>query len=229
MRQVPRRNSWLPPARSSPRRCRDSPSSRPPTIPRIGFLGAANADGMGPPRSMRSGRDCATWVTSRAGTSLIEYRFAEGQYDRLPALAAELVRLKVDVIVTHSAPGALAAKQATATNPIPVVMTNVGDPVGSASSRASRVPAATSPATRFSSPSSRRNGSKCSRMRSRACAGWRSSSNPDSAANGASTSQAMEIAAKNLNVALLMFDARGPADLDGAFAAMAKEGSTRSR
>ena len=62
---------------------------------------------------------------------VIEYRFAGGQYDRLPDLAAELIRLKVDVIVTHSAPGALAAKQATAANPIPVVMTNVSDAVGS--------------------------------------------------------------------------------------------------
>ena len=46
---------------------------------------------------------------------VIEYRYAEGRYDRLPELAAELVRLKVDVIVTHAVPGALAAKQATAT------------------------------------------------------------------------------------------------------------------
>ena len=43
----------------------------------------------------------------------IEFRFAQGQYDRLPELAAELVRLKVDVIVTHSVPGTLAAKRAT--------------------------------------------------------------------------------------------------------------------
>ena len=46
---------------------------------------------------------------------VVEYRFAQGQYERLSELAAELVRLKVDVIVTHSAPGALAAKLATAT------------------------------------------------------------------------------------------------------------------
>jgi len=59
----------------------------------------------------------------------VEYRWAEGKYDRLPDLAAELVRLKVDVIVTHGTPGTLAAKQATAT--IPIVMTVVGDPVGS--------------------------------------------------------------------------------------------------
>ena len=48
------------------------------------------------------------------------YQFAEGDYDRLPALASELVTLKVDVIVTHGTPGARAAKQATSTTPIVV-------------------------------------------------------------------------------------------------------------
>jgi putative ABC transport system substrate-binding protein len=57
----------------------------------------------------------------------IEYRYAEGKLDRLPALAAELVRLKVDVIVTSSARGAVAAKNATGT--IPVVFVTAGDPV----------------------------------------------------------------------------------------------------
>ena len=57
----------------------------------------------------------------------VEYRWAEGRYDRLPELAAELVRLKVDVIVTHSTPGSQAAKQATST--IPIVVAAVGDPV----------------------------------------------------------------------------------------------------
>jgi putative ABC transport system substrate-binding protein len=46
----------------------------------------------------------------------IVYQFAEGDYDRLPALASELVTLKVDTIVTHSTPGARAAKQATSTS-----------------------------------------------------------------------------------------------------------------
>lgn len=56
-----------------------------------------------------------------------EYRYAEGRADRLPALAAELVRLKVDVIVTQSNVAALAAKHATQT--IPIVMAIAGDPV----------------------------------------------------------------------------------------------------
>lgn len=58
-----------------------------------------------------------------------EYRFAEGQLDRLPALASELVQLKVDVILAGSVPGALAAKNATGT--IPIVMVTTGDPVTS--------------------------------------------------------------------------------------------------
>jgi putative ABC transport system substrate-binding protein len=56
---------------------------------------------------------------------VIEYRWADGQYERLPALFAEMVRLNVDVIVTHGTPGALAAKQVT--NTIPIVMAVIGD------------------------------------------------------------------------------------------------------
>jgi ABC-type uncharacterized transport system substrate-binding protein len=58
---------------------------------------------------------------------VIEYRDAEGKYDRLPARAAELVALKVDVIVAADTPAALAAKQATRT--LPIVFIGAGDPV----------------------------------------------------------------------------------------------------
>jgi putative ABC transport system substrate-binding protein len=57
----------------------------------------------------------------------VEYRWADEKTDRLPALASELTRLKVDLIVTHSTAGARAAKQATKT--IPIVIAAVGDPV----------------------------------------------------------------------------------------------------
>jgi putative ABC transport system substrate-binding protein len=59
----------------------------------------------------------------------IEYRYAEGKADRLPFLAAELVGLKVDVIVSSSTPSVLAAKQAT--NTIPIVFVSIADPVAS--------------------------------------------------------------------------------------------------
>ncbi len=58
-----------------------------------------------------------------------EYRFAEGKFERLPALAAELVRLKVDIIVTSASAATLSSMKATKT--IPIVMTVDSDPVGS--------------------------------------------------------------------------------------------------
>jgi putative tryptophan/tyrosine transport system substrate-binding protein len=61
-------------------------------------------------------------------TFVIEYRSSDGRDERFPNLAADLVRLKVDLIVTRGTPAALAAKRATRT--IPVVMAGVGDPVG---------------------------------------------------------------------------------------------------
>src|SRR5215468_5291938 len=60
---------------------------------------------------------------------LIEYRYADGKVDRLPALAAELLNLKVDVIVTAGPAVTRAAKQATAK--VPIVMASDDDPVGS--------------------------------------------------------------------------------------------------
>src|SRR5262245_23830982 len=60
---------------------------------------------------------------------ILEYRFAEGKVDRFPELIAELIQLKVDIIVTGGGPQTRAAKQATTT--IPIVMVNVGNPVGS--------------------------------------------------------------------------------------------------
>jgi putative ABC transport system substrate-binding protein len=59
---------------------------------------------------------------------LIEYRWAEGKYDRFPALIGELLALKVAVIVTAGTPATLAVKKATTS--VPLVMLAVGDPVG---------------------------------------------------------------------------------------------------
>jgi putative ABC transport system substrate-binding protein len=67
------------------------------------------------------------WTEGRSVT--IEYRWAEGRSERFAQIAAEFVRLKVDVIVTHNTPPALAAKRATSV--IPIVFATAGDPVGS--------------------------------------------------------------------------------------------------
>jgi putative tryptophan/tyrosine transport system substrate-binding protein len=66
------------------------------------------------------------WVEGQ--TVAIEYRWAEGRYERSPAIIAEFVRLNADVIVTHSTPNVMAAKQVTSV--IPIVFASAGDPVG---------------------------------------------------------------------------------------------------
>ena len=99
-------------------------------VPRIGFLVAASASDTAYVRlieAFRQGLRDLGYVEGR--NVVIEYRYAGEKSERLPALAAELVRLKVDVIVSHGNPGPLAAKQATSA--IPIVMTSTGDPVAS--------------------------------------------------------------------------------------------------
>ena len=93
---------------------------------RIGFLDAGTASGSGVlVEAFRQELSKLGWVEGKNIT--IEYRFAEQKNDRLPEFAADLVRLKVDLIVVTAGTPALAAKKATTT--IPIVMANVGDPV----------------------------------------------------------------------------------------------------
>ena len=191
------------------------------TIRRIGFLGVSTpAAWASRVDAFRAGLRDLGYVEGK--NIVIEFRFAQGHYDRLPELAAELVRLKVDVIVTHAAQSALAAKRATATNPIPVVMTNVGDAVGWGIVASLARPGGNITGDTFfitELVAKRLEVLKDAIPRVRRVAVL---ANPDNAGTGPSL-QAMEIAAKGLNVALLRFHARGPADVDGAFAAMAKE------
>jgi putative ABC transport system substrate-binding protein len=94
---------------------------------RIGFLGQTFAGDLGrQTAALRQGLHDLGYEEGR--NFVIEYRWAERKLDRLPTLAAELVGLNVDLIVTHGSPGSRAAKQATQT--IPIVIAVVGDPVG---------------------------------------------------------------------------------------------------
>ena len=95
-------------------------------VHRIGFLGnstaALEANLVGP---FREGLRDLGYVEGR--NILIEYRWAEGKYERFPTLIAELIAVKVELIVTAGTPASLAVKKATTS--IPLVMIAVGDPV----------------------------------------------------------------------------------------------------
>jgi putative ABC transport system substrate-binding protein len=101
-------------------------AQQPAKVPRVGVLGAGSPYGWVPMvEALRAGLGDLGYVEGQ--NINIDYRWADGQYDRLPELVAELIRLKVDVIVSHATAGIAAAKRATTT--IPIVMASIGDPV----------------------------------------------------------------------------------------------------
>src|SRR5262245_44575329 len=101
-------------------------AQQPKKVFRIGYLGGISPS---PARidAFRQGLHDLGYAEGK--NIIIEWRHHEGKVDRLPALAAELVRLKVDIIIAYGPPAARAAKEATVT--IPIVIMSVGDPVGS--------------------------------------------------------------------------------------------------
>jgi putative ABC transport system substrate-binding protein len=105
--------------------CFPAPAQQYAKIPRIGRVIVPASPNPARHEAFRQGLRELGYIEGK--NIVIEYRSAEGKLDRLPALAAELVRLKVDVIVTSGPTVTRAAKQVTST--IPIVMTNDPDPV----------------------------------------------------------------------------------------------------
>jgi ABC-type uncharacterized transport system substrate-binding protein len=102
-------------------------AQQPGKILRIGFLDSSTAAGSAVlVEAFRQELSKLGWIEGK--NIAFEYRFAEQKPERLPELVADMVRLRVDLIVSTSTPSALAAKSATTT--IPIVMANAGDPVG---------------------------------------------------------------------------------------------------
>ena len=186
---------------------------------RIGFLGTGSASGM------------AIWLEAfRAGLRelgyhegknlAIEYRWADGDYGKAPALAADLVRLKVDIIVTHGTPGTRAAKAAT--TQIPIVMASAGDAVLVGLVKSIARPGGNVTGSTFFNPELAAKRIELLKQAMPSISRIAALINPQNAAMGP-VLDAMEPVARKLNLDLQRFPVRAAAELEPAFSAMAEK------
>ncbi len=193
-------------------------AQQPAKIPRIGILTLVSASSA--PllfEAFRQGWREHGYVEGQ--NIAFEYRFAQGRADRLPTMAAELVSMKVDVIVTESVAAALAAKRATQT--IPIVMAISGDPVGAG--LVASLPRPGGNVTGLSLLAPELSGKRLQLLTeaaprtTRVAVIW----NPVSPAS-AGYLRETEAAARSLGLQLQPVEVRSPADLDAAFKAVAR-------
>jgi putative ABC transport system substrate-binding protein len=195
--------------------CGSVEAQQPAKIARVGVLTPTFAVALEP---LRQGFRDLGYVEGK--NLAIEYRFAEGKLDRLPALAAELVSLKVDVIVGAGGPSVQAAKKATET--IPIVMTNAGDPVEQGFVASLARPGRN--ITGLSSFTTDLAGKRLELLReiipklSRVAVLW----HPDAIGSTLAWKES-QLAAREQGLQLQSFEVRGREDLDDAFRAAAKE------
>ena len=193
----------------------------PAKVPRIGFLApqSPSPEVSHLIEAFRQGLRDLGYVEGR--NIVIEYRWAHLSFERLPALAAELVRLNVDIIVAVVTQASLAAKNATGT--IPIVMVGVSDPVGSGLIASLGRPGGNITGT--SGMAAELVGKQLELLKetlpkvSRVAALW----NPTNPVFQALQLREAKAAARALRVQLQLLEARGPDELDRAFAAMTRE------
>src|SRR5262247_3169238 len=190
-------------------------------VPRIGFLSLTSRSDR--PHLLDAFRQSLRelgWVEGQ--NIIIDYRYAEGRIDRLPDLAAELVRLKVDLVIASAGTQvATAAKNATET--IPIVMIAVRDPVGTGLIASLARPGGN--VTGVSGSAGLEWVAKQLELLKETVPKLRRVailSNPDNAYHQLAIRE-VNVAARSLGVQLQLLEARGPNEFDGAFAAMAKE------
>jgi putative tryptophan/tyrosine transport system substrate-binding protein len=193
---------------------------QPGKVARVGFLGAASASSYATQlEGFRLGLRDLGYVE---GTNLIiEYRWAQGNYERLRELAAELVRSNVDVIVTHGTPGALTAKQATAA--IPIVMAIVGDPVATGIVASLARPGGNITGQSFFAPELAAKRIELLKDFMPRMTRIAVLLNPGNPAGMGAELQAMETAAQSLKVELLRVLVRDPNEFERAFERMQQE------
>ena len=190
-------------------------SQQPTKIPRVGYLGGNSPNARS--ETFRQGLRELGYVEGK--NIVIEWRHHEGKLDRLPALAAELVRRKVDIIITVGAPAARAAKEATVT--IPIVMMRVGDPVGSGFVASLARPGGN--ITGLSGLAPELSGKRLELLkeivpRLSRVAVFGTSMSPDTA----QSLREVDLAAEVLKVKLQYLDIRDPKDIETAFRAASK-------
>ena len=193
----------------------------PEKVPRVGYLlGGSHSD---PQRqrlleAFRQGLRELGYVEGQ--NIAIESRWAEGKDDRFPALAADLVRSKVDVIVAGSGAATQAAQQATRT--IPIVMSTVADPLGSGLVASLARPGGNVTGMTVMSPDVA--GKQLELLKEVVPKLSRVAllTNPDNPSSARFVREA-EAAARALGVRLQSLEARNPQEIDGAFAAMTRE------
>ena len=196
-------------------------AQQPAKVHRIGFLSTSSPSDPRMQRRLEAFRQGLRELGYVEGQNIaIESRWAEGKYDRLPDLAADLVRLKVDVIVAAAAPAIQAAKQATRT--IPIVMAIVIDPVATGFVTSLARPGGN--VTGLSNMAPELVGKQMELLKevvpkvSRVALLW----NPANPGNPPLLREA-EVAAGALGVRLQPLEARGPGEIDSAFAAMTRQ------
>ena len=188
-------------------------------IARIGFLGATSASGYAKQLDgFRLGLRDFGYMEGK--NIVIEYRWAEGDYARLPELAAQLVRSKLDVIVTHGTPGTRAAKGATTT--IPIVMAVSGDAVATGLVVSLPRPGGNITGSTFFGPELSAKQIELLKEILPRITRVAVLVNPDNPVIGP-MSKAMEITTKSLNLGLQQFAVRGPNEFENAFSAMVQK------
>ena len=187
-------------------------------VARIGvLLGAAREQTSRLVKAFEDGLRDVGYVPGR--NVVIEYRFADGKLERLPQLAQDLVRLKVDVIVTGSNPQVIAAKQATTT--IPIVMVYVRDPVGAGLVASLSRPGGN--VTGLSQDVGGIPGKRLAVLKELVPQISRVAVLVDPGSQQTlETLKAAEAPARTLGMTVVRFDAHGPADLEGVFAAVTR-------
>jgi putative ABC transport system substrate-binding protein len=186
-------------------------------VAHIGYLGLVSASWHTPRiTAFRAGLRDLGYAEGK--DIVIEFRWAEGRYDQLPALAAELVRLNVDVIVTHTVPGAIAAKQATST--IPIVITAASDLLAFGLVESLARPGGNLTGLSFFNAELVAKRLELLKELAPSLAKAAVLLNADNQAGNQLILRELEPTAKALKVELLTFEARGPGDFEGVFEAM---------